>query len=127
MMVPLQELDRGPFRVLLVEDELFVRMDIAATLRHAGFQVIEAACADAAMEFIESGERIDLVFNDIETPGILDGLALAERVRAKYPLMPLLICSGNPELEGAASQLGKFVPKPYEPTGIVRLIASSVR
>jgi two-component system, response regulator PdtaR len=112
---------------LLVEDELFVRMDIAATLRDAGFQVIEAACADAAMEFIESGERIDLVFTDIQTPGILDGLALAERVRAKYPLMPVLICSGNPESEGAASQLGKFVPKPYEPTGIVRLITNSMR
>jgi two-component system, response regulator PdtaR len=117
----------GPIRVLLVEDELFVRIDIAATLRHAGFQVIEAACADAAVEFIESGEPIDLVFTDIKTPGSLDGLALAERVRAKYPLMPVLICSGNPELEGAASRLGKFVPKPYEPTGVVRLITSSIR
>jgi two-component system, response regulator PdtaR len=126
-MVSLQQLDSGPYRVLLVEDELFVRMDIAATLRHAGFQVIEAACADAAMEFIESGEPIDLVFTDVQTPGMLDGLALAERVRAKYPLMPVFICSGNPELEGAASQMGKFVPKPYEPTGIVRLLTSSMR
>lgn len=126
-VVPLQELDKGPVRVLLVEDELFVRMDIAAALRHAGFQVIEAACADAAMEFIESGEPIDLVFTDIQTPGILDGLALAERVRAKYPLMPVLICSGNLALENAASRLGKFVAKPYEPTGVVRLITSSIR
>ena len=126
-VVPLQELVKGPVRVLLVEDELFVRIDIAATLRHAGFQVIEAACADAAMEFIESGEPVDLVFTDIQTPGTLDGLALAERVRAKYPLMPVLICSGNPELEGAASRLGKFVPKPYDPTGVVRLITSSIR
>jgi two-component system, response regulator PdtaR len=126
-MVPLQQLDSGPYRVLLVEDELFVRMDIAATLRDAGFQVIEAARADAAMEFIESGEPIDLVFTDIQTPGVLDGLALAERVRAKYPLMPVFICSGNSELEGAANQWGKFVPKPYQPTGIVRLITSSMR
>src|ERR1700739_2213021 len=79
-VVPSQQLDScGPYRVLLVEDELFVRMEIAATLRHAGFQVIEAACADAALEFIESGEPIDLVFTDIQTPGILDGLALAAR------------------------------------------------
>jgi len=41
--------------------------------------------------------------------------------------MPVLICSGNPEFEGAASRLGKFVPKPYEPTGVVRLITSSIR
>jgi CheY-like chemotaxis protein len=125
--VPLLEFPRERVRVLLVEDELFIRMDMAATLRHAGFQVIEAACADAAMEFIESGEPIDLVFTDVQTPGVLDGLALAERVRAKYPLMPVLIGSGNPELERAASRLGKFVLKPYEPTVVVRLIASSMR
>src|ERR1700741_4324678 len=116
-VVPLQELDMGPIRVLLVEDELFVRIDIAATLRHVGFQVIEAACADAAMDSIEAGEPVDLVFTDIQTPGTLDGLALAERVRAKYPLMPVLICSGNPEVEGAARRLGKLGPKRDEPTG----------
>src|ERR1700747_2424995 len=95
-VVPLQELDTGPIRVLLVEDELFVRIDIAAMLRHAGFQVIEAACADAAMEFIESGEPIDLVFTDIKTPGTLDGLALAERVRARDPVKAVALGAGKP-------------------------------
>src|ERR1700751_4289748 len=125
-VVPLQELDMGPIRVLLVEDELFVRIDIAATLRHAGFQVIEAACA-LRWSSSNLGSRSIWCSLTSRRRGTLDGLALAERVRAKYPLMPVLICSGNPELEGAASQWGKFVPKPYEPTGIVRLIASSVR
>ena len=57
--VPLQQLGGGPVRILLVEDEVFVRIDVAETLRRAGFQVIEAADADDAMEFINSGERID--------------------------------------------------------------------
>ena len=121
--VPAQRLDRGPVRVLLVEDEFFVRMDVAETLREAGFQVIEAARADAAMEFIESGEPIDVVLTDVQTPGALDGLALAERVRAKYPMMPVIIGSGSIDVESAASRLGKFVPKPYHPPGIACMIS----
>ncbi|MBV9530693.1 MAG: hypothetical protein JO283_06415, partial [Bradyrhizobium sp.] len=57
--VRLQQLGEEPVHILLVEDEPFLRTDVAEALRRAGFQVIEAADADAAMEFINSGERID--------------------------------------------------------------------
>jgi len=77
--VPLQQLDGGPLRVLLVEDETFVRMDVAEACRQAGFEVIEAAEVDAAMEFIEAGGQVDVVFTDVQTPGLMNGLALAER------------------------------------------------
>ena len=98
-------------------------MDEAETHRRAGFDVVEAAYADAAMEFIEASERIDLVFTDVQTPGVLNGLALAQRVRAKFPMIPVIIASGNTNMEDAASRLGKFVPKPYEPTAIAKMIA----
>ncbi len=124
--VSLRAPNEGPVRVLLVEDETFVRMDVAWTLRKAGFQVIEAATADAALEFIETGEQIDLVFTDIQTPGVLDGLALAERVRARFPMMPVIIASGNENMEYVASGLGRFVPKPYEPSWIAKIIAETV-
>jgi two-component system, response regulator PdtaR len=123
---PLHRRSRGRVRVLLVEDETFVRMDVAWTLREAGFQVIEAASADAALQFVEIGEEIDLVFTDIQTPGVLDGLALAERVRARFPMMPVIITSGNETLEGVASRLGRFVRKPYEPSWITRIIVEAV-
>jgi two-component system, response regulator PdtaR len=87
--VPLQRLDTAPVRVLLVEDETFVRLDVAEILRQAGFEVIEAAKADAAMEFIDAGERVDVVFTDVQMPGLLTGVALAERIRAKLPMVPI--------------------------------------
>ena len=121
--VPLRELDGGPVRVLLVEDEVFLRMDTAAELRRVGFQVVEAAEADAAMQFIEAGERVDLVFTDVKMPGLLDGLALAERIRAKFPMMPVIITSGDTNMEDTASRVGKFVAKPYQPTGVASMIA----
>ena len=71
---------------MLVENGALVRMDTAAELRRVGFQVIEAAQADAAMEFIKAGERVDLVFTHVKTTDLLDGLVLAECVRAKFPI-----------------------------------------
>jgi two-component system, response regulator PdtaR len=124
--VPLQRLDTAPVRVLLVEDETFVRLDVAEILRQAGFEVIEAAKADAAMEFVDAGEQVDVVFTDVQTPGLLTGFALAERIRAKFPMVPIIITSGNTNIEDAASRLGKFLPKPYSPVGIPNLIAEIV-
>jgi len=124
--VRLQQLGEEPVHILLVEDEPFLRTDVAEALRRAGFQVIEAADADAAMEFINSGERIDLVFTDVWTPGVLNGITLVERVRAKFPMMPVIITSSNKKVEDAASRIGRFVPKPYEPTGVANMIAQIV-
>jgi two-component system, response regulator PdtaR len=124
--VRLQQLGGEPVHILLVEDEPFLRMDVAKALRRAGFQVIEAPDADAAMEFIDSGDQIDLVFTDVWTPGVLNGLALAERVQAKFPMMPVIITSSNAKVGDAASRLGRFVPKPYEPTRVANMIAQIV-
>lgn len=125
--IPMRWAHKRATRILLVEDEMLIRMDVAATLRNAGFEVIEAARADAALEFIQSGEPVDLVFTDVQMPGDLDGLALAEMVRARYPMMPILIGSASPDVERAAARLGKFIPKPYNPRGVARLIATSVQ
>ena len=125
--VPREYLD-GETRVtvLLVEDEPFVRMDVAETLRKARFEVVEAARADAALEFIQAGKRIDVVFTEVQTPGVLDGLGLAERVRAKFPTTPVILTSGNTNLEDAASRLGKFLRKPYHAAEIANLVAEVV-
>jgi CheY-like chemotaxis protein len=77
--------------VLLVEDEFFIRMDVADALRQAGFQVVEAGSADEAVTFLQSGKSMDLVFTDIHMPRALNGLTLAERIRAKFPIMPILM------------------------------------
>jgi CheY-like chemotaxis protein len=60
-------------RILLVEDEVLVRVTVSDLLREAGFTVIEAATADIAWRFLEASEPVDLVFSDVESPGSLDG------------------------------------------------------
>jgi two-component system, response regulator PdtaR len=59
--------------VLVVEDEVLVRMVIADYLRDCGFRVLEASTADEAMRVLGTNERVDIVFSDVQMPGSLDG------------------------------------------------------
>jgi CheY-like chemotaxis protein len=122
-MVPQEQLKSERIRVLLVEDEWFIRSDVAGQLRDAGFEVVEASTADDAMDYISSGERIDAPITDIRMPGTLDGLELAGKVRVMQPMILILVASGSTELESAASRVGRFISKLYDPKQIAMLIA----
>ncbi|KRP89595.1 CheY-like chemotaxis protein [Bradyrhizobium sp. USDA 4503] len=122
-MVPQAQQKSERIRVLFVEDEWFIRFDVAEQLRGAGFEVIEARTADDAMDYISSGERIDALITDIRMPGTLDGLELAGKVRVMQPMLLILVASGSTELESAASRVGRFISKPYDPKQIAMLIA----
>jgi CheY-like chemotaxis protein len=88
-------LDEERDRVLVVEDEVLIRSFVADELREGGFQVVEASSADEAWAFLESGEKIDLIFSDVHMPGSMNGLDLARRVQAKYPHVRFIVTSGN--------------------------------
>jgi len=104
--------------VLIVEDEILIRLLLAEELASAGFQVIQAANADEALRVLESSVTVDLMFSDIRMPGTMDGLGLAERVRSTWPGIKIALTSGHlPELPaGAPADL--FIPKPYQPARI---------
>lgn len=112
-------------RVLVVEDEVLIRSFVADELREGGFQVIEASSADEAWAFLESGEKIDLIFSDVHMPGSMNGLDLARRVQAKYPHVRLIVTSGN--LGGVNVTGFPFLPKPYSFTLAVDVIIEALR
>jgi CheY-like chemotaxis protein len=84
-MLPVPAHQTASPRILLVEDEVLVRVTISDLLRQAGFTVIKATTADIAWRFLKASGPVDLVFSDIETPGSLDGLQLARSIRARFP------------------------------------------
>jgi two-component system, response regulator PdtaR len=122
-MVPQALLQPRPARILVVEDEVLVRALIAEELRLAGFSVIEADRADDALTYIRAGEQVDLVFSDIQTPGSLDGLQLAEALRDKYPDILVILTSGNAPTWHVGI-MEAFVPKPYEVTQTIALMSA---
>jgi CheY-like chemotaxis protein len=103
--------------ILLVDDEVLIRMPVAEYLRECGYTVIEAADADEALTVLKAADRsIDLVFTDVTMPGSMDGFSLARWVRENRPGVAVLITSGA---AGAARQAAavcdeqELVPKPY--------------
>jgi CheY-like chemotaxis protein len=110
--------------VLIVEDEFLLRLDAANMIGAAGFEVVEAANADEAIEILEARRDITVVFTDIQMPGSMDGLKLARAVRGRWPPIKIVATSGHLDVgETDLPEGGRFLPKPYSPgqvTGVLR-------
>jgi CheY-like chemotaxis protein len=111
--------------VLVVEDEVLVRLMIAEELRSAGFQVIEAADADEALAVLAHIADVSVIFSDVRMPGSMDGLELAKKVRADFPEIRIVLASGNVAAVTSVDHDGFFL-KPYETDQIINLIKTLV-
>jgi signal transduction histidine kinase/CheY-like chemotaxis protein len=103
-----------PGRVLLVEDDESVAAAVAAMLRELGYKVLRVADAGAALAVLDKGEKVDLVFSDMVMPGPMDGAALADEIRRRWPNLPLVLTTGFSEAAESAAQKGlRLIAKPY--------------
>jgi CheY-like chemotaxis protein len=104
--------------VLVVDDEVLLRMNLSDFLQECGFKVLEASSADEAIGMVESYTgRIDLVFSDVMMPGQLDGFGLAQWVHANRPDLPVVLCSGDTRKAETAQHLcagEPFLTKPFD-------------
>jgi two-component sensor histidine kinase/CheY-like chemotaxis protein len=101
--------------VLIVEDELVLRMRAVDVVEDAGFVAIEAVGADEAMQVLESRDDIALLFTDIQMPGSMDGLKLAHAVHARWPHIKIILVSGKVAVTDADKPAdSRFFPKPFE-------------
>jgi len=105
--------------LLIVEDEILLRMATAEQMRGEGFVVLEAANGDEALSLLRSYPLVDAVFSDVRMPGETDGIALAEIVNRYYPRTKIFLTSGVTEPPSIAAA---FFPKPYAPNYVARVI-----
>ncbi|WP_281413559.1 response regulator [Microvirga antarctica] len=122
---PLPHADRTPRTILVVEDEILIRMLISDELRDAGFEVIEAASADDALGVLASGHPIDLVFTDVRMPGSIDGAELASRIKKNHAEMQVILTSGHLPAHEALS-IAPFIAKPYSIAKAIALIDATL-
>lgn len=102
--------------ILVADDEVLVRMSIAAYLRGCGYEVIEAKTADEAREVLIAGMPVDILFADIHMPGSMDGIALARWTRLERPDIKIILTSGvarSTEIAGDLCQHEGMFKKPY--------------
>lgn len=109
--------------VLIVEDEMLVRMDAVEVIEGGGFEAVEASNADEAIAILEQRNDIGVIFTDIDMPGSMDGLKLAHFVKDRWPPIKIIATSGHATI--TANDLpegGRFMPKPYNPTEVADTI-----
>jgi CheY-like chemotaxis protein len=111
-----------PVVVLIVEDEFLLRMDAADMIAAAGFEVVEAADADQAIEILESRRDITVVFTDVQMPGSMDGLKLARAIRGRWPPIKIVATSGSHLGKTDLPEGGRFLPKPYSPLQVTGVL-----
>jgi CheY-like chemotaxis protein len=106
--------------ILIVEDEFLIRMTAADAIREAGYEVLEAADTDQAIEILESRQDIRVVFTDIHMPGSMDGVKLAHAIRHRWPPVRIIATSSRQILRASDFPVGTvFLSKPYSPDDIV--------
>jgi len=112
------ENDRGSGEhcVLLVEDEVLIRMVVADYLRECGYRVLEAGNADDAIKILTTDEPVDVVCTDVQMPGTLDGFGLSRWIRQEKTGVKVVLVSGVKRAAEVAQDLcdgGPLMMKPY--------------
>jgi CheY-like chemotaxis protein len=114
-------------RILLVEDEPFIRDLLSEVLQDAELDVTEASNGDEAIALLEQGIGFDLLLTDVHMPGRFNGVAVAQRARAMHPNVPVVFATGRPETLQTFGTLGlreADLAKPYSPLDAVKVVAA---
>lgn len=111
----------APVRILVVEDEILIRLSMADDLRHAGYTVVEASNVDEALSVLSTTPDITLVVTDIRMPGRFDGLDLANWIRRHAPAIKVAIASANTEA-GMERSFDAVLSKPVLSADLIRKV-----
>ncbi len=104
-----------PINVLVVEDEMLLRMRAVDIVEDAGFTAVEAVNADEALSILETRSDIDLLFSDIQMPGSMDGLKLAHAVHERWPSIKIILVSGQVQVSDSDKPTDSlFIGKPLD-------------
>lgn len=113
--------------VLVVEDEILIRMAISECLQDSGFDVFEAENAAAAIAILDRNAHIRALFTDVDMPGTMDGLQLAAHVRDRWPPIKIIVASGHRRVaDEMLPRHGRFFAKPYNPESVISSIRELV-
>src|SRR6187399_1572049 len=104
-----------PSVVLIVEDDMMLRMHAVDMVGDAGYTPLEALDAAEAVAILESRSDVALMCTDIQMPGQMDGVGLAHAVHARWPAIRIIVVSGQlnlPHLD--LPPRSRFLGKPLD-------------
>jgi PAS domain S-box-containing protein len=117
--------------VLVVEDEPAVRAAACAMLQELGYRCLEAADGASALEQLERGAQVQLLFTDMVMPGPVKSTELAARAREMHPELPILFTSGYAESavmrEARLAHGAQLLSKPYSRAALAAKIQAAIQ
>ena len=107
-------------RVVVVEDDPNIRLIAVSMFEDAGLGVVAFANADDALAYMyENADDVAAMFTDLQMPGLMDGLVLAEVVGRHWPRVTVLLTSGRVRPMTALPPNTRFIAKPWMPSAVV--------
>ncbi len=104
----------GQGTVLVVEDNAEVADVTASLVEQLGYRTVRAENATDALNRLQRGDKIDLVFSDVVMPGGMNGIALAQEIRNHYSHIPVLLTSGYSDVVQTAASRYTILRKPFQ-------------
>lgn len=117
-----------PHLVFVVDDDPLLRMQAIDLLEDAGFATLEAGTADEALAILrERWREVGVLFTDVQMPGSMTGIDLAEEVHRCWPDIHLLVTSGGVHVRDEdLPDDGRFMAKPYRPVGLIENVKGMI-
>ena len=112
-----------PSRILVVDDQAFVRSAIADELSEEGYQVDQAADATQAIAMVSGGATYELVLTDVDMPGPFDGIQLAEFTKYMSPHTRVIVLSGRSRAGEISASIDLYLMKPTASADLRRKVA----
>lgn len=107
-------------RILVVEDDAFVRDMAVSGLEDAGFEVIEAVDGGQALRLLNTEIAIDALLTDVRMPGA-SGWEVAKAYRRQFPDLPVMYVTGYSEQMDPVTG-GVILPKPYRLSQVISIL-----
>ncbi len=122
--------DKTPPRVLCVDDEPRILSALRRLLRGAGYELLEAASGEEALEHVMASP-VDAVVCDLRMPG-MDGVAVLRAIRKQSPFTQRILLTGHADLDSAISTINevgvfRYITKPWEDHDLTQAVAQAVK
>ena len=119
----------SPRCLLLVEDDALVRETVAAMLEDEGYEVVEAANADAALSLVRDGLEAPLIVTDVDLGAGPSGAELADMLHRLRPDMRIIFITGRLSslADRNVDEREAILPKPFASETLSRLVRRMTR
>jgi len=123
---PVQPAGGSGRTVLVVDDEMIVRMLMVELLEEAGYNVIEAEDGPSALRALQQERRIDVLVTDVGLPGGMNGRQVADAARETRPALGVLFVTGYADMRAVGDDMEggmQVMAKPFEGDELLRRVA----